>query len=116
MTPRERAESASTQLQEEAQNLPEDDDFVNKNPAQTAALASQFADQPIFEDIAEAIEGGQDRSHYLPATLPSASGLKLTSFNQIRVRSTTTGRATTAAVTHDTTQSITNAIKIDGQL
>src|SRR5882762_8972679 len=115
-TPRERAESASTQLQEEAQNIPEDDDFIDRNPEQTAALASQFAEQPIFEDIAEAIEGGQDRSHYLPTTLPSASGLRPTSFNPIRVRSTTTGGATTAAATHDPTRLITNAIKIDGQL
>jgi hypothetical protein len=79
-------------------------------------LASQFAEQPIFEDIAEAIKGGQDRSHYLPATLPSASGLRPTSFNPIWVRSTTTGGATTAAATHDPTRLITNAIKIDGQL
>src|SRR5712672_4216935 len=116
MTPRERAKSASTQPQEESQNLPEDDDFVNKNPVQTTALASQFADQPIFEDIAKAIEGGQDRSHYLPATLPSASGLRPTSINPVRVRSTATTEPATAAAMTDTTRLITNAIKIDGQL
>src|SRR5712675_1962170 len=116
MVPRVRAKSASTQPQEEMQISPGDDNPIDTNPAQTELLASHFADQPIFEDIAEAIEGPQDRSHYLPTTLPSAFGLRPTSFNPIRVRSTTTGGATTAAVTHDTTRSITNAIKIDGQL
>jgi len=118
-TPRERAKSASTQPQEETQKPEGDDDFIDTNPAQTAALASHFADQPIFEDIAEAIEEGQDRRHYLPATLPSATGLRPIAINPIRVRSTTTGGATTAATvaaTHDPTRLITNAIKIDGQL
>src|SRR5712675_673980 len=94
---------------------PEDDNPIDMNPAQTELLASHFVDQPIFEDIAEAIEGPQDRRHYLPATLPSAAGLRPTSINPIRVRSTAT-EPTTIGVTTDSTRLITNAIKIDGQL
>jgi len=116
MMPRDRIESTSTQPQDEPQISPADDNPIDTNPTQTEILASQFADQPIFEDIAEAIEGGQDRSHYLPATLPSAAGLRPTSINPVRVRSTATTEPATAAATIDTTRLITNAIKIDGQL
>jgi hypothetical protein len=116
MVPRVRAESASTQPQEEAQISPGDDNPIDTNPAQTEMLASHFTDQPIFEDIAKAIEGTQDRSHYLPATLPSAAGLRPTSINPVRVRSTATTEPTTIAATTDSTRLITNAIKIDGQL
>jgi hypothetical protein len=116
MVPRDRAESASTQPQDEAQISPADNNPIDTNPTQTEILASHFADQPIFEDIAEAIEGAQDRSHYLPATLPSVAGLRPTSINPVRVRSTATTEPATTAATTDTTRLITNAIKIDGQL
>ena len=115
MVPRAQAESTSTQPQEETQLSPEDDNPIDTNPVQTELLASHFVDQPIFEDIAEAIEGPQDRRHYLPTTLPSAAGLRPTSINPVRVRSTAT-EPTTITATTDSTRLITNAIKIDGQL
>jgi hypothetical protein len=121
-TARERAESASTQPQGEQREPPDDEDFVDTNPVQTQELAEQFEDNPVFGDIAEAIEPSQDRGHYLPTTLPSATGLrpvtinpKMTS-NPIKVRSTTVGHSEAAAATHETTKLITNAIKMDGQL
>src|SRR5712672_4481489 len=115
MVPRARAESTSTQTQEETQISPEDDNPIDTNPMQTELLTSLLVEPPIFEDIAEAIEGPQDRSHYLPAILPSAAGLRPTSINPVRVRSTAI-EPTTIATTTDSTKLITNAIKIDGQL
>ena len=42
-TPRDRAESASTQDQEAPVIPAEDNDFVDTNPAQSEALAQEFA-------------------------------------------------------------------------
>jgi hypothetical protein len=64
---RERAESSSTQLEQELsaeQDSKEDD--MDRNPTLTEELAQTFVATPVFEDIAEAIETPQNRAHYLP--------------------------------------------------
>ena len=53
---RGRAESGSTQDQEAPVVPKDDDDFVNTNLAQSEALAREFDNQPMFRDIAEAID------------------------------------------------------------
>jgi hypothetical protein len=122
-TTRERAESASTQPQDDAVDDPADDDFIDSNPAQTELLATEFGDHPVFADIAEEIEPSQARSHYLPTTLPSGTSLRPIRINPrhamsnpIWVRSTLPGGPglPAAAPTVDATQQITNAIKTDG--
>ena len=121
-TPRDRAESASTQNQEVPVVPVEDDDFVDTNPAQSEALAQEFDNQPMFGDIAEAIDPPQDRTHYLPTTLGSGAGLNPVAVNPIRACFTTTRRpaapvapdvATAAA---NAAKLISNSIKVDGQL
>ena len=115
---RERAESSSTQPEaSEKGQLEDDDDPVDKDPVHTAALAALFEENPVFEDVAEAVDAPEDRTHYLPTILPSAAKMQPVSLNPIRVRSTSTGgEAATAAATQDATRLITNAVKIDGQL
>ena len=113
---RERAESASTQAKEEPQQEPEDDDFIDTNPEQTQALAEQFEGLPSLKEVAEELEYSGERAHYMPTTLPSAAKLRPVSINPtsrpIKVRATTE----TAATTHDATQLISNAMKLDGAL
>ena len=121
-TLRARAESGSTQDQEPPVVLEEDDDFVDTNPAQSEALAQNFDNQPMFRDIAEAIDPPQDRAHYLPTTLRSGVGLDPVAVNPIRVRSAATGRPTApgapdaATAAADAAKLIANSIKVDGQL
>ena len=122
-TPRDRAESASTQDQEAPVIPVEDDDFVDTNPAQPEALAQEFGDQPIFGDIAEAIDPPpQDRAHYLPAMLGSGAGLNPIAVNPIRACFTTTGRPTApvapdvASTAANAAKLISNSIKVDRQL
>ena len=121
-TPRDRAESASTQAQEEPVAPVEDEDFVDTNPAQSEALAQEFGDQPIFGDIAEAIDPPQDRTHYLPTTLGPGARFNPVAINPIWARSTTTKGPTAPiapeilAATTDVAKLITNSIKVDGQL
>ena len=121
-TLRDRAKSGSTQDQEAPVIPAEDNDFVDTNPAQSEALAQEFDVQPMFRDIAKAIDPSQDRAHYLPATLGSGTGLNPVPVNPIWVCFTTMGRptapgapnaATTAA---DAAKLIANSIKVDGQL
>ena len=116
---RGRAESSSTQpvVSSEKGDSEEEDDPIDRNPTQTAALAAYLEGNPIFEDIAEAVDAPEDRTHYLPTILPSAARLQPAALNPIRVRSTNTGgEAATAAATQDAARLITNAVKIDGQL
>jgi hypothetical protein len=113
---RERAESASTQAKEELSQEPEDDDFIDNNPEQTEQLAEQFEGLPSLAEVAEELEPGGEHSHYMPTTLPSAAKLRPVSINPtlrpIKARATTE----TAATTHDATQLISNALKLDGAL
>ena len=120
---RARAESSSTQDQGEPTAAPEDDDFVDTNPAQTEELAKEFDSQPIFGDIAEEIDPPQDRTHYLPTTLASGARLNPVPINPgpppIRIRSTTGGgpaTTTPATLTADVAKVIANSLKMDGQL
>src|SRR5882757_2320800 len=115
---RDRAESSSTQPEKEASSPEkEDKNPMDINPARTELLAQEFADNPIFSDIAEAIEGPQDRTHYLPTTVPIAPckqgpvGINPT---PLKIRATTPGE--TLGATTDTTKLVTNAIKLDGSL
>ena len=117
------AESSSTQNQGEPAGQPEDDDFIDTNPAQTEELAKEFDNQPIFGDIAKEIDPPQDRTHYLPTTLASGVRLNPIPINPgpppICVCSTTTRGPTTAApatLTADAAKVIANSLKVDGQL
>ena len=115
---REWAESSSTQPVVSDEGNFEDDDYpVDKDPAHTAALAAFLEGNPVFEDVAEAVDAPGDHTHYLPTILPSATRMHPMSLNPIRVWSTNTGgEAATAAATQDATRLIINAVKIDGQL
>ena len=102
---------------------PEDDDFIDTNPAQTEELAKEFDNQLIFRDIAEEIDPPQDRTHYLPTTLASGARLNPVLINPgpppIRIRSATGGGPTTTApatLTADVAKVIANSLKVDGQL
>ena len=113
------AESSSTQPVEPSDkgNDKDNDDPIDRNPSQTAALAAYLEGNPVFKDIAEAVDAPGDCTHYLPTILPSATRMQPVSLNPIRVRSTNTGgEAATAAATQDAARLITNAVKIDGQL
>ena len=116
---RGRAESGSTQPAEEPRDVSEDEDPVDRDPELTAALAASL-DQPIFKDIAEAIDPPQDRTHYLPTSVPPPIYIRPTPLNPILARSTRTGGAAPSdpiGTTHpDASQIITNALKVDGQL
>ena len=84
---------------------------MDNNPEQTERLAQTFGINPIFQNIAEEIEGTQDREHYLPTIVPK---MKPPSINPpIRVRAT---QEETIRATTDASKLITNAIKIDGNL
>jgi hypothetical protein len=89
---------------------------MDKNPAQTEALAEAFLQPTLLADIAEEIDHSQPREHYMPLSLPSAASLRPVSFNPIRARATQVGDDETIAATQGAAQLITNAIKIDGQL
>jgi hypothetical protein len=116
---RERAESASTQPEQtEAVAAEEEDDPVDTNPALTERLAATFEDNPIFEDIAEAIDPPQDRTHYLPTTVPIIKTLRPVGINPhvnpipLLIRS---GREENIAAAVDPSDT-TNSIRLDGNL
>jgi Retrotransposon gag protein len=114
---RERAESASTQAKEELPQEPEDDDnFIDTNPKQTEESAENFEGLPVLAEVAEELEYSGERAHYMPTTLPSAAKLRPVFINPtprpIKARAITE----TAATTHDATQLISNALKLDGAL
>jgi hypothetical protein len=69
---RERAESSSTQPEQEPLEQSSERDDMDRNPALTEELAQTFVTAPVFKDIAEAIETPQDRTHYLPTIVPPA--------------------------------------------
>jgi hypothetical protein len=69
---RERAESSSTQPEQEPPEQSSEGDNMDRNPALTEELAQTFVTAPVFEDITEAIETPQDRTHYLPTIVPPA--------------------------------------------
>jgi hypothetical protein len=112
---RERAESSSTQPEQEPPKQSSEGDDMDRNPALTEELAQTFVATPVFEDIAEAIETPQDRAHYLPTIVPPAHVIQPIGVNPppLRIRAT---REETIAATTDTTKLITNAIKLDGSL
>ena len=113
---RERTESVSTQAKEELPQELEDDDFIDTNPEQIEQLAEHFEELSSLAEVAEELEYGSERSHYMPTTLPSAAKLRPVSINptpqSIKVCATTE----TATTTHDATQLISNALKLDGAL
>jgi hypothetical protein len=116
---RERAESGSTrskQHEESREEEPEGEDPMDKNPEQTERLAQTFMENPVFQDIAEAIDEPQDRAHYLPTTLPTVlPSMRPVGLNPppLKVRS---AQEPTIGATTNTTKLITNAIKLDGNL
>jgi hypothetical protein len=67
---RERAESSSTQPEQEPLKQSSERDDMDRNPTLTEELAQTFVAAPVFEDIAEAIETPQDRAHYLSTIVP----------------------------------------------
>jgi hypothetical protein len=69
---RERAESSSTQAEQEHPEQSSERDDMDRNPALTEELAQTFITTLIFKDIAEAIETPQDRAHYLLTIVPPA--------------------------------------------
>ena len=113
---RERTKSVSTQAKEELPQELEDDDFIDTNPEQIEQLAEHFEELSSLAEVAEELEYGSERSHYMPTTLPSAAKLRPVSINptpqSIKVCATTE----TATTTHDATQLISNALKLDGAL
>ena|ERR1700691_3297091 len=114
---RERAESASTQAeQDQPQEVDDEDEGVDNNPGQTELLAHIFTNVPTFQDIAEETDPAQSREHYLPTTIPWQERLNPTAINPqpIHARATTSGE--TIAATAEASKLITNAIKIDGGL
>jgi hypothetical protein len=89
---------------------------MDKNLEQTERLAQTFMENPVFQDIAEAIDEPQDRAHYLPATLPTIlPSMRPVGINPppLKVRS---AHEPTIRATTDTTKLITNTIKLDGNL
>jgi hypothetical protein len=72
------------------------------------------------QGIVEELDPTQDRTHYLPAHVPSASILKPVSLNPgtktVRVASAHTASEEIISATTDTTKLITNTIKLDGSL
>ena len=79
-------------------------------------LAEHFEGLSSLKEIVKELEYSGEHTHYMPTTLPSAANLRPVSINPtsqpIKVRAT----AETAATTHDTTQLISNAIKLNGAL
>jgi hypothetical protein len=112
---RERAKSSSIQPEQEPPEQSSEGDDMDRNSALTEELAQTFVTALIFEDIAEAIETPQDRTHYLPTIVPPAHVIQPVGVNPppLRIRAT---REETIAATTDTTKLITNAIKLDGSL
>jgi hypothetical protein len=116
---RERAESASTQPEPEAVAAEEEDDPVDTNPALTERLAATFEDNPIFEDIAEANDPPQDRTHYLPTTVPIIRTLRPVGVNPrvntipLLIRS---GREENLAAAVDPSETTSNSVRLDGSL
>jgi hypothetical protein len=116
---RECAKSGSIcfkQQNESREEEPEGEDPIDKNPKQTKKLAQTFMENPVFQDIAKAIDEPQDQAHYLPTTLPTAlPSMRPVGINPppLKVQS---AREPTIGATTDTTKLITNAIKLDGNL
>jgi hypothetical protein len=112
---RERAESSSTQPEQEPPEQSSEGDNMDRNPTLTKELAQTFVAAPVFEDIAEAIETPQDRAHYLPTIVPPAHIIQPVGVNPppLQIRAIREG---TIAATTDTTKLITNAIKLDRSL
>src|ERR1700747_1842592 len=120
--PRERAATTSTQA-DEPPTLEEQDngeDEMDKNPTQTEQLAEELYARSTIQGIAEELDPAQDRTHYLPAHVPSASILKPVSLNpgtkSVRIASARTAPEEIISATTNTTKLITNAIKLDGSL
>jgi hypothetical protein len=89
---------------------------MDKNPEQTERLAQTFTENPVFQDIAEAIDEPQDRAHYLPTILPTAlPSIRLVGINPPPLKVQSAHKPTIGATTN-TTKLITNAIKLDGNL
>ena len=81
------AESSSTQpvASSNKEEDKDDDDPIDRNPGQTAALAAYLEGNPVFKDVAEAVDAPEDCAHYLPTILPSAARMQPASLNPIRV-------------------------------
>jgi len=112
---RGRAESASTQPEEpQEEQAQEEDDPVDTNPIVTEALAATFEDVRTFEDIAEAVDPPQDRTHYLPTIIPNNPIIRPVGINPppLRIRS---GRGETIAST-GVMDPVTQALRGDGAL
>ena len=116
---REHAESGSTcpeQHEESWEKEPEGEDPIDENPKQTKRLAQTFMENPVFQDIAEAIDEPQDRAYYLPTILPTAlPSMRPVGINPPPLK-VWSAREPTIGATTDTTKLITNAIKLDGNL
>ena len=83
------------------------------NPEQTERLAQTFTENPVFQDIVEAVDEPQDQAHYLPTTLLTA--LKPVGINPPPLKVWSAHEPTIGATT-DTIKLITNAIKLDENL
>ena len=79
-------------------------------------LAEHFEGLPSLKKVTKELEYSGEHIHYMPTMLPSAARLRPVSINPtfwpIKVCTTTE----TATTTHDATQLISNAIKLNGAL
>src|SRR5258708_36532986 len=116
--PRAHAESASTGPAKTSPISSSSlDKPVNTNPEWTEVLTSELEYNPIFSDIAELLsyELEQLREHYLPAILPSGTGLGSILVNPTMLRHGK-GTSNEHAATTQAAQLITQKIKLDGGL